>query len=163
MYNQADIIEVLQHIPWFLNLKPSQLRQLAAISTIQTFRKGEVIFHEGESLETLYVVIEGEVEIYSQIPSYGRLHILTAEPLDIFGWSALTPIVRHRTGSSVGAESGSLLCLDAKELITLCNQDHTIGYVIMDRVANVAASRFLATKLKLMDVIVRSSHPAVQD
>jgi len=74
-------------------------------------------------------------------------------PLDILGWSGMTPIVRQRTGTVTATTHCWLLRVDSRLLSKLCEDDHDIGFVIYRRISNVVARSFLTTRLQLMNLI----------
>ena len=89
-------------------------------------------------------------EIYS--PVQGRIRIYTAEPLDVIGWSSVTPVVRQRTASARAVLDCRLAAVEGLTLRKLCDEDCELGYKIMRRVANVVAARLMITRLQLLDV-----------
>lgn len=157
MFRQADLITTLQNIPWFLELKPYQLERLSRVAEFRQVSASEELFREGEREDFLYILLEGQIAITIHVPTRGYTHVFTAEPLDIMGWSSLTPIVRQRTATAKAILSCRLLAFDGEALRHLCEEDHDIGYIIMRRVANVVASRLLTTRLKLFDILVEKS------
>jgi CRP-like cAMP-binding protein len=98
--------------------------------------------------------MEGQVAIEMRVPSHGKVRIFTAEPLDIIGWSSLTPVARQRTASARATLPSRLISLDAEALFHFCEEDHDLGYVIMRRLSNVITSRLLTTRLALIDLLV---------
>ncbi|RPI22217.1 MAG: hypothetical protein EHM70_24085, partial [Chloroflexota bacterium] len=90
MYYQTDLMAALRSIPWFVELKPTQLERLVNISDLCTADTDEDIFCEGEKKDFRYIVLEGQVAIEIYIPTRGQVRIFTAEPLDILGWSSMT-------------------------------------------------------------------------
>jgi len=157
MFRQVDIASTLQNIPWFLELKPYQLERLSRVAQFRQVSACEELFHEGEREDFLYILLEGQIAIAIKVPTRGFAHIFTAEPLDILGWSSLTPIVRQRTATAKALLPCRLLAFDGEALRHLCEEDHDIGYIIMRRVANVVASRLLTTRLQLFDILVEKS------
>jgi CRP/FNR family transcriptional regulator, cyclic AMP receptor protein len=157
MFKPADITQTLQAIPWFLDLKPYQLERLSKVANFQKAGACEELFHEGAREDDLYILLEGQVNIWVHVPSRGSVCVFTAEPLDILGWSTLTPVVRQRTATAKTTCPSTLLCFDGELLRHLCDEDHDIGYLIMRRVSNVVASRLLTTRLQLFDIIVDKS------
>ena len=157
MLNQADIKQALENIPWFLDLKESQLEQLAKITRFRQVNADEEVFHEGDREDFLYIVIEGQVALNTFVPSWGMLRTFTAEPLDIFGWSSLTPVARQRVSSAQTVGPCRLIAIEGEALKNLCEKDHDIGFVVMRRLANIVASRLLTTRLALFDVIIQTS------
>jgi CRP/FNR family transcriptional regulator, cyclic AMP receptor protein len=162
MFKQADIKQALENIPWFLDLNGSQLERLANIASFQQVNVGEEVFHEGDREDFLYIVLEGQVALETFVPSRGLIKTFTAEPLDIFGWSSLTPVVRQRLSNARAVLPCRLIAIEGESLKVLCDEDHDVGFVIMRRLANIVASRLLSTRLALFDVIVQNSNETVQ-
>jgi CRP/FNR family cyclic AMP-dependent transcriptional regulator len=157
MFIPASLIQTLQTIPWFLELKPRQLEQLASIARFRTLKADEILFHEGDREDLLYIVMEGQIALEVFVPSQGLVRTYTAETLDVIGWSSMTPIVRQRTATAQAITNCSVLLFNGEWLRNLCDQDHDLGYIIMRRLANVVASRFLSTRLTLFDLLVNVS------
>lgn len=157
MFLQAEITSALQSIPWFLELKPGQIDQIAKISRLLQFDAGEVIFSEGEKIDFFLIVLTGVVAVENHVPMRGNVCIFTAEPLDVVGWSSMTPVARQSTSTARAISSTMLIQIDAEALKLLCDQDHDLGYIIMKRLANVVASRLLVTRLQLLDIVANLS------
>ncbi len=155
MVSSKDILDILKTIPWFLDLKPSHLKKLAGISSIVDLNTGDLLFKEGDREDFVYLILEGQMDLCMRVPNHGKKCIFTAEPLDVVGWSSLTPVVRQRTTCAKANRSTRLLALDGEALRQLCDEDHDLGYIIMRRIANVVASRFLTMRLQLLEVIVQ--------
>lgn len=147
-----ELNEVLQAIPWFQTVSAKHFEQIAKISKIITYEKDELIFKQGDTQEYLYIVIEGRVGIELYSPIRGYLRVSTAEPMDVVGWSSVTPVIRQRTASARAVLDSRLVALDAQKLSQLCEQDHELGYIVMRRLANVAASRLMICRLQLVDL-----------
>jgi len=153
MLSQIDLNATLQAIPWFRELTPTQIAQLAAIIEICNLEPNHDLFLEGEQIDYLYIVLEGKIAIENYIPGRGNVCVFNAEPLDIIGWASLTPVVRQREDSARAILPSTLLEIKGDSLRQLCDQDHELGYFIMRRVANVVASRMLSTRFQLLEII----------
>jgi CRP-like cAMP-binding protein len=153
---QDDIVYNLRNIPWFLELNENQLQKLADLSSYCDIGAGENLFVEGDRIEYIYIVLEGELEINYLVPQKGQLIIFTAEPLDVLGWDALTPVARQRVGTAHAVLPSHLLKTPGAELVELCDRDHDIGYVIMKRLANVIAGRLLSTRVHLFNLYMQN-------
>ena len=156
MSSQEELINALQTIPWFQEMDREIFNKIVALSDICEYEAGEDLFREGDKEDLLYVVIEGRVAIEMFVPGRGRMRIYTAEPMDIVGWSSITPVVRQRTASARAVLPSRLVCLNAAKLYQACNEDHDLGYIMMRRLSNVVASRLLTTRLQLLDMF---AHP----
>ncbi len=156
MFRQAELLQILQTIPWFLELSESQLEGLASIASVQHLLEGEILFHEGDPEGNMYILLDGEIGLDIQIPGRDKIHIFTAEPLDIVGWSSLTPMVRQRTATAVALADCNYLELDSETLMQMCEEDEKLGFVIMKRISNVVASRLLTTRIQLMEQLLHT-------
>jgi CRP/FNR family cyclic AMP-dependent transcriptional regulator len=152
MKSQYDLVNALQAIPWFQVMDENHFNKLVSIAKIFTFEPGQVIFREGDKEDYLYVVIEGRVAIEISVPGRGRMRILTADAMEVVGWSSVTPVVRQRTAGARAVLPSRLVAFDAIELRKLCDEDHDFGYIVMRRLANVVASRLMTTRLQLLDI-----------
>jgi CRP-like cAMP-binding protein len=155
MSSQQELIDALQSIPWYQNLSSEHFNKLVTIARIFRFEAGQEIFHEGAKEDYLYIVIEGRVAIEMTIPGRGRTRILTAEPMDVVGWSSVTPVVRQRTAGARAVLPSRLVAIDAAALRQLCDEDHDLGYFVMRRLANVVAGRLMTTRLQLLDMFAQ--------
>lgn len=70
-----DMIKQLASVPLFQGLPQDQIKDLAMILADQTFRRGQIIFSEGEEGNGFYVVISGRVRIFKVSPE-GKEQIL---------------------------------------------------------------------------------------
>lgn len=58
-------LELLRGVPMFARLSDEHLRLLSSNLGSQTFRRGETIFHQGSIGNTLYLIVHGQVRIYT--------------------------------------------------------------------------------------------------
>ncbi len=115
-------------------------------------KAGEVIFREGDTHESVYIVLQGRVGLEMFVPHRGRVRFYTAETWELFGWSSVTPNVHLRTAGATAVLDGALLKVDAAKLDEACEQDHDLGYLVMRRLSRVVASRLQVTRLQLLDM-----------
>jgi CRP-like cAMP-binding protein len=151
MLIQTDITSTIKTIPWFLGLSTESLQRLSEIAEIRSFKSDEIIFNEGEQHPYLYVILEGRVKMESIIPGHGSIPVFTAESLDVIGCSSLTPVVRQKTSTARVLETTTLLTFHADTLMQLCEADCDLGFIIMRRLANIVATRYLTHRLQLLD------------
>lgn len=157
MKNPIPLLDSLKTIPWFLDFNSKQLDSIASISSIMEVEAGETVFCEGDRVDNLYIILDGQVGVDITVPSQGTKRIYVAEPLDILGWSKMTPVVRQRVASTQAITDTHLLVVNGDDLAALCEEDHHIGYVVVRRLANVVATNLLHTKLQLLDLILQLS------
>ena len=158
MSDLDDVIQELQKIPWFQELRPEHVRQLASITDIRNVNAGDVLFREGDIEDYVYVVLDGRIALDLRIPHRGRVRFYTVERWDIFGWSGATPEVRQRTAGASAVMASRVARLGASDMRRMCENDHDLGYQVMKRLVKVVAGRLLVTRIQLLDMF---AHPEV--
>ena len=148
----SDIYNELIKIPWFQELKPEHIQQVAEMSTLRHYKAGEVFFHEGDKQDFFYIVLSGRVALDMFVPHRGKIRFYTCEEWDNFGWSSVTPVVHTRTAGAVAVMDGVVISTDVQKLNEFCEKDHDFGYIFMRRMSNVIASRLMVTRLQLLDM-----------
>lgn len=71
--------ELVQAVPLYRRLSAEDAERLSAVAAVRTFRKGEILFSEGDPADLFYTVASGRVKVYKAAPS-GKEIIL-----EIFG------------------------------------------------------------------------------
>lgn len=140
---------------WFgAGLSPEAIDRLAALAAFRTLEPGEELLHEGEITETFGIVLQGRIALRMLVPERGMVTILTVEPGDVVGWSAIVP--PHRaTSSSIAIEPVVLLELPGNPLRALLRSDHALAASVYPRVLQTVARRLSATRLQLLDLFAR--------
>ena len=73
------VAELLAKSPLFRGLSPADRAELAAVSALRSWDRGEELFSEGDPADALYVLVEGLVKVVKMTPA-GKEMIL-----EIFG------------------------------------------------------------------------------
>jgi CRP/FNR family transcriptional regulator, cyclic AMP receptor protein len=81
--------DLLADVDLFGDLTPQELLHLADSSTIEDLRRGDVLFHEDEAADTLYVVIEGRIAIAKRSIDGRESVVALMEAGDLFGEMSL--------------------------------------------------------------------------
>ena len=96
-------------------LDDDQRRQVLALANRRRYRRGEVVFHEGDPGDTLHLIERGHVAIKRSSPLGDVAALLVLGPGDVFGELALV--------GPAGARSSTVQALDALETLTV-HRDH---------------------------------------
>src|SRR6476620_3976558 len=78
MSPSSHALEILRRVPIFHGLTETELQFLAERAVPRDYRKGEVLFTEGDPCTGLFVIENGHVRIFKSSPN-GREQILTVE------------------------------------------------------------------------------------
>lgn len=92
---------LLRQIPLFADLSQSTLAALAGSMERRTYRKGQVILRQGEPGESLFVIVSGQVRIYTLSLDGHELSMCICCKGDFFGEMAL--LTDHPRSASAAA------------------------------------------------------------
>lgn len=107
--------ELLRRVPMFSKLEPSKLKLLAFTSESLTYEDGEVLFHRGDPADSAYVIMEGAVDVLSDIDD-GAVVATTLRANELFGELG---VITNETRSATLRASGTLQALRISEEIFL--------------------------------------------
>jgi len=79
------LVEMLKATPLFSGLPDDELARLAAVARQRTFRRDEVIFHQGDPPTALFVIIEGKVKVIGDAEPATETIFTILGPGDCFG------------------------------------------------------------------------------
>ena len=87
--NLESIINFLLETELFCGLTAVELSEIASIMDIQKFKKGEVVFSEGDIGDGWYVLYEGEVLVSKHIPFQKDKSVASLHASSCFGEMAI--------------------------------------------------------------------------
>jgi len=151
MTSDELVLNALRSMEFTQNLEHQQLEKLTSIATYVTFSEGATIFREDDGSELVYLILEGEVSLLTQVPGHGQVTILTLGPGQLLGWSSLFPPQKKTAGAQTNSPTKTI-AINASQLHELCTTDHDIGYEVMSRVAQVISNRLSASRNLLLDM-----------
>jgi CRP/FNR family cyclic AMP-dependent transcriptional regulator len=106
------------------------------------FAADDFLFHAGEPADEFFLLQDGLVAL-----EMNRVTIATIGAGELLGVSwLLTP--RAWTWDARALQPVNALAIDVEQLISLCEQDHSVGYHFMKQVGSVLEWRFLGTALQ---------------
>jgi CRP/FNR family cyclic AMP-dependent transcriptional regulator len=134
--------ELLRRYPFFCCLDEQQQRAVAMIAEEVDCESGTVLFEEGQPVDSLYLLLDGSVDLYYEAidapprqPPVAEVNIGEA-----FGISALIA-PHHATATARVASPSRILKIDARALRALCEVDCKMGYALMRQAAQIALER----------------------
>ncbi|EGD50645.1 transcriptional regulator, Crp/Fnr family [Thermoanaerobacter ethanolicus JW 200] len=138
--------DYLKKVPYFNELEDKSLEEIHKISTINFFKKGSIIFMEGEKGEAIYFVKSGKVKI-SKTSSIGKEYIIKImEKGDVFAESILF----------VGGEyPATAEAIEDSEVIMLKNQDIE-NLILKNSEIALSIIKLMAKRLKNVAVIIEN-------
>jgi CRP/FNR family transcriptional regulator, cyclic AMP receptor protein len=114
MATAEDIAGLLRKVPVFEALSPEDLRRVADVAVPRRFVAGQVIFREGDSSDTCYVVRGGHARAMRENTDGRAIALAHFGPGDIFGELAMFDDERR---------SATVESLDALDAIAIAGSD----------------------------------------
>jgi CRP/FNR family transcriptional regulator, cyclic AMP receptor protein len=142
---------IIRKHPFFEGLPDHHIEFIAGCAKNVRFDARDYIFHEGDSAEHFYFILEGLVSVELMIPQRGPTTVQTVGEGDVLGWSWLSPPFRWRFDARTLQKTHALE-FDGKCLRSKCEEDHALGYEILKRFTHVVTERLDATRLQLLDL-----------
>ena len=124
---------------------------LARLGRVITVAASEVILREGEINETLAIVLDGRVALRVRVPERGQVTILTVEPGDVVGWSAVVPPYRG-SSTALALVDTELLIFDGPQLRLAIAADDHLAAQLYPVLLKAVARRLEGTRGQLLDL-----------
>ena len=144
-------LDRLSQFPIGASLSDDDRRKLAAFATLEGHPLGSTLFVEGGPSDSVYILVEGRIDLTMRRPGQPDTTLLSLGPGDLLGWSALTTEARRVASAKVSA-AAVLVRLPRAPLLALCEQDHDIGYSVMRLAFGELGRRLYETRLQLLDM-----------
>ena len=150
-YNPKEYLSFFKKVMLFKNLSDSQILKVVAGMQIAEVQPGKIITKEGSGEETLFILLEGEVEITKQLvlpviaPPQDRMEkslvVLTEKQFPFFGEMALFVDKPERSATVKARKKCTLATFDKKDLLNVFDNDADIGSKIYKNIATELVER----------------------
>ena len=144
--------EAMRGGSFLTRFSPHVQAKLLALAQTFHFKAGEDIIREGDHSIYLYIVKGGRVAVEMDVPTLGRRILRTGDVGDMFSWSALVE-PRLATATVRAIEDTEALGIKGGVLMDACREDYELGFELYRAVTEVIASRFVGTRLQLVNVV----------
>ena len=155
----------------FPKLTPAQVSRIAPHGHIRTTERGEVLYEQGDSAASFFVVVSGELEVVR--PSGAVETLVTIHGSGQFTGEVGTLSGRRSLFRVRAAKPGKVIELDRQHMLALMQSDTELGEIltrafILRRVELVAAgvgdvvlvgSTHSADTLRIKEFLMRNGHP----
>ena len=106
----------------FSRLAPETLREMAQEMRTRTFRKGALIFHQGDPSDSFYVLVEGRVKVFVTSEDGDEMVLATLSPPDALGEVALFD-GGERSASAEALQAVTAMALSRSTLLAVLRKD----------------------------------------
>ena len=131
-----DVKQVLRQVELFEGLSVEELDQVAAICTPRELHAGELLIHQGDQGDQLYIVTEGFVEVVlTDAQEQDKRVVVNLGPGQITGEITLLDQGPRSATVRATAEPTVVQSIHHTDFNTLCEQNNHIGYLVMRNMA----------------------------
>ncbi len=143
--------EILRKYVDAADVSDATIEKVAEFSQIRKFAAGETLVRGNRPADSLFIVVEGQVDIQVLLKTGKRQTFDTLAPGDFLNWAAL---VKPYTTNLIGvcrAET-KMLAINAEKLRALCEEDTLFGYRLVSQMARVIRRRLQASRKQVVDL-----------
>ncbi len=122
--------ETLRNIPLFAGLPMPRLKLIAYTAEVVRFAPGEVIVQQGDAADAVYILTEGEAEVWLRDPDGVEINLATMGPNSLIGETAV--ICKGRRTATVRARDRvTTFKISDKVFLDLLRQSSEIGMQVI--------------------------------
>jgi CRP/FNR family transcriptional regulator, cyclic AMP receptor protein len=149
--NNQVLVNTMGKTRFLQGVAEGDLANLADLGRLEEYNEGEVIFTEGDPVDSVYLVISGQVALDVQGSGVSPQLLLSVGPGESLGWSALMRR-RQRVSTAKATARTRVIRFNGEQLLALCDSQPQFGYQIMRATAAALADRLHAMRLRFLDV-----------
>ena len=158
--NDNNVIKTLQGISFLQDIDPDHLQQIATIAEIRVYDTNDILFHEGEPAEYVYLVVSGKIVLELCPATIYQKNLMSVGPGEMLGWSSFVE-QRNYASTGVVVTPTKLVKIDGKKLRAICDRDPEFGYDFMHRIMRALAKRLTTTWSQLANIYVPNTLPTL--
>jgi CRP/FNR family transcriptional regulator, cyclic AMP receptor protein len=153
-----DVGEALATTWFTAGLSADSRARLTALGLLTEVAKGETVVREGTPCASLGIVVTGRIALRLRLPGAEDRTILTVEPGDVFGWSAILPPA-IATSTGIAVLPTTVVLFDGARLTAALDADPELAAIVYRRLLAIVARRLGATRLQLLDLYRAGGEP----
>ncbi len=148
-------VEGLAATQLFAGVEPELIAMVEALAELGTAQAGDIIFEERDDATDIYLLCRGTVTLSFGFVHQGQnlaVNIKQVRPGELLGWSALTS--RHKLSARATADTEvEYYVIPAAKLREVMDREPRLGYIVMDRLTDLASTRLLAHREQLRSLL----------
>lgn len=154
-------METLPPVHIFGSLTEEQRQRVRSLERQETYEANTIICSQGAEARHLYLVQEGQIAVECQLASGARIPIAVLSSTGAFGWSALVRPYQL-TATVVALTRARVLAIERGALLGLMQADPRLGFLIMQDIASIMASRLRSLEQERIGVSTLLSADTVE-
>ncbi len=148
----AQVInEFLSHIELFRNFDEAERKSFVSIMEILELPPGSMLFDENEPRRNLYIIYQGELELFKRSAFGEERRLLLFRQADFVGEGALLDDYPHST-SARAVVGTTVFAVSRAQFMKLCQGTPAVGMKFLSRVARVMSRRMRQASTGIVNV-----------
>lgn len=145
-------MDILKSIDIFSSLDSDELDRFVSLMRRENFRKGETLFNEGDTGDTMYIVLSGTVAINVNLADGKTLEIAEISEGNFFGEMSIFDSV-PRSATCCLKQDTQVLSLKGDDFYTFIRNNPEAGIKVMHRMLEITSTRLKDTGAFLSDMV----------
>jgi CRP/FNR family cyclic AMP-dependent transcriptional regulator len=148
--------DILKDIQFLSDLPDQVIEKIASIATLETYEQDDILFHQGQDLTHMYMLVSGKIH-FTVLSASGKALILDKIIEGrTFGVYALME-ESSSIYSAICAEKSTVVSISGKQMHQLFEEDFKLGHILMLKVVKLFKKRMeLHTRQFLMSLATHS-------
>lgn len=147
-----DDVEALKRTPLFAKVEPAKLKLMAFAAERTQFRSGEEMFHQGDTADAAYIILDGRADVMIDTPA-GSLKVAEVGRDALVGDIGILCDV-PRTATIIATEDLTALKITKDLFFRMVTDFPSISIEVM----RVLAQRLEHTNEQLRDAVAATKH-----
>lgn len=147
-----NVLPMLNKIAIFAGLTEKQLYTIFRLLTKADYKKGELVFEQGDSPTHIHIVRSGKIKLVV-FKDDTPLELAEFSQGDCFGEASVIGIQPHE-GSTVASEDSQLIVLSRKALLSIYDTDKELFGILILNIAREIARRLYKSDQTLLHYTV---------
>jgi aspartate ammonia-lyase len=148
---KSVIKEFLKHIQLFKGLNDSQLEAICDKVKVENFPVNSMVFNENNIRQNLFLIYEGEVELFKRTPYGGEKRLSIFSKYDFLGEGALMDDSPHSTSARATINS-VIVTLSRDHFKELMKEQNETALAILSSIGRVISRRMSASNTRVINV-----------
>jgi len=139
-------------------LSDDMIKSLIPITETYSYQENELVFKQGDKADKLYFLKMGKVLLEHRITDKITVSMSSIKPGFSFGWSAMLEDEPYST-DAICTEFCQIYSFKESEIKKRMEKDHSLGFIISQRLLHVIKKRYDARTEQLVKTI--KLHPDI--
>ncbi len=135
------------------NFTYKEIAVLAPFVKEEEYRAGDVIFREGDNGNKLYILVDGQVGVRSQVLGNKEAFLAKIEKRDFFGELSLFEAGPRRVTAVALADNTILFVMAKQEFEELCQSEPFVSYKLIREMLNTFSLKLKESENELTELL----------